>query len=83
MAILAVSKFHVAMAPAKSSTGVLDPPLNKQEPPIKCDRRLFSWAFRHQKPILKSSINLREFGQNAATDRDKSTYKVSLSTIFA
>jgi hypothetical protein len=43
----------------------------------------FFMGFSAAKANLESSISLREFGKNAASDREKSTYKVSLSTIFA
>ena len=37
----AISAFHIATAPAKTSTGIVDPSLETNWPLIECDRRFF------------------------------------------
>jgi hypothetical protein len=74
---------HVLVPATKSSNGVLDPQLHKQEPPIKCDRRLFSWAFRCESLVSRSSISLCHLGHEFVSVFQPMTCGVSLSTILA
>ena len=37
----AISAFHIATAPAKTSTGIVDPSLEANWPLLECDRRFF------------------------------------------
>lgn len=66
----------------KCSIGVLLPPPSRMKAADRMLSAAFFVGFWHHKPISKSSIGLREFGQNAASGREKITYKVSLSTNF-
>ena len=73
---LAVSRFHVAISTAKSSTGVLDPPLLKQEPLIKYDLRLFSCIFGISAWSQKVPSVSATSGRNAASDGEQGTCRV-------